>query len=164
MSTAAAAPAASSANEAPRKKSKLVLILVVALVGAGGAGGGAWFFLKGKPADAEHAAEEPKKKAPPTFVTPDVFTVNLADRDHFLQTQIVFEVESAKTTEALNAQMPILRSRILMLLSSKTSEELSQVDGKKKLVEELLTEVRGRLPEKEQKAVEAVHFASFVIQ
>lgn len=160
MSAAAAVPA----NEAPKKKSKLVLILAAALVGAGGAGGGAWFLMKGKPADAEHAAEEPKKKAPPVFVTPEVFTVNLADRDHFLQTQIVFEVGNAKITEALNAQMPILRSRILMLLSSKTSEELSQVEGKKKLVEELLAEVRARLDEKEQKSVEAVHFASFVIQ
>lgn len=160
MSTAAAAPAA----EAPKKKSKLVLILAAAMIGAGGAGGGAWFFMKGKNADAEHVAEEPKKKAPPVFVTPEVFTVNLADREHFLQTQIVFEVDNAKITDAINAQMPILRSRVLLLLSSKTSEELSQVEGKKKLVEELLAEVRARLDEKEQKAVAAVHFASFVIQ
>lgn len=160
MSTAAAAPVA----DAPKKKSKLVLILAAALVGAGGAGGGAWFMMKGKHADAEHAAEEPKKKAPPVFVTPEVFTVNLADREHFLQTQIVFEVDNPKLTDAINAQMPILRSRVLLLLSSKTSEELSQVEGKKKLVEELLAEVRGRLDEKEQKSVQAVHFASFVIQ
>lgn len=148
-----AAAAATAAPDAPKKKGKLPIIIAAALIGAGAAGGGAWFYMKNQHADAP--VEEVKKKGPPVFVNLEPFTVNLADRGHFAQAGLVFEVEDAHVTAAMTEQMPIIRSRILMLLSSKTADELTTPEGKTKLFEELLTEARAPLHGEEKKAKHA---------
>jgi flagellar FliL protein len=168
MSNAAVAGAAGA--EAPKKKSKLVPIVLGVVLLATGAGGG-WFYMKRSQGEAAQVEEAPKKKAPPVFVNLDPFTVNLADRDRYLQVGIVFEVESAEQGEAIKLQMPVMRSRILMLLTSKTADDLSPAEGKKKLVDELMLLVREVLPAAKdakkgdtEKGVTAVHFSGFVIQ
>jgi flagellar FliL protein len=85
--------------------------------------------------------------------------------DHYLQVGIVYEVENDKVTDALKLQLPVIRGKILLLLSSKTSADLSTVAGKDKLAEELLEAARAPLPTEEaKKGVAGVHYASFVIQ
>lgn len=154
--TAAATPPAKG------KSKKLILIAAIVLLAAGGGGAGWYFMHKGK-AEA-HAEAEPVKKAPSVFVTLEPFTVNLADQDRFLQVGVVYEVAGNEIAEAMKAQMPVIRSRILLLLSSKTVEALTGVDGKQKLAEELLTEARTPLAPKGDEAIGQVHFSSFVIQ
>lgn len=170
MSNAAAvAPGA----DAPKKKGKLIPILLGAVILAGGAGGG-YVYMQKSQGEAE-VEEAPKKKAPPVFINLDPFTVNLADRDRYLQLGVVFEVETPEVGEAIKAQMPVLRSRVLMLLTSKTADSLVPAEGKAKLVEELMDIVLDVLPGKEtkkgkkkkaddDKGVIAVHFSGFVIQ
>ncbi len=168
--------AAAPAEAAPKKRSKLPLILAAVVLLAAGAGG-TWFWLqkgKAKEGEPEHAAEV--KKAPPVFHPMDTFTVNLADRDRYLQLGIVYELRDNPTVEALKAVNPVVRSRILLALSAKTAEELTTVEGKKALAEQLIAEARQAMPEPEEKAkgkekdkdetkgVEGVHFSAFVIQ
>lgn len=153
---------AAATPPAKGKSKKLILIAAIVLLAAGGGGAGWYFMHKGK-AD-EHAEPAPVKKAPPVFVTLEPFTVNLADQDRFLQVGVVYEVAGNEVAEAMKAQMPVIRSRILLLLSSKTVEALTGVDGKQKLAEELLTEARAPLAPKGDEAIGQVHFSSFVIQ
>jgi flagellar FliL protein len=158
MSTATA----SASDEAP-KKSKMPLIIAAAVLAVGGAGGGVWFYMKQQQQyAAEHVVEAPKK--PPVFLPLDNFTVNLADRNHYLQAGLVFEVESTLIADSMKALMPVIRSRILMLLTAKTEEDLVAPGGKEKLAAEVIEAARESLPEKERKSVEKVHFSAFVIQ
>lgn len=126
----------------PKKSKKLLVIALAAVLLLGGGGGAAWFFLKPKPdaEDAEAEAKPAKKDTKPTvFSTLEPFTVNLADEggERFAQVAMVIEVESLEIDNRLKAQMPALRNRILLLLSSKRSDELLTVKGKKQLARQV---------------------------
>jgi flagellar FliL protein len=174
---AAAAPAAAPADAAPApKKSKKLLIIILAVVVllAGGGGAAAFFLMKKKAGDSpakEHKAAE--RKGPSVFATLDPFTVNLADpsREHYLQVGLIYELYSADVENDLKAQMPLLRSRALLLLTSKTSVELITAEGKGKLAGELVTLARAALAaskspgaQNSERGVADVHFSSFIIQ
>jgi flagellar FliL protein len=101
------------------------------------------------------------------FVTLEAFTVNLQpDPDEkFLQLEISLQVANPEQEELLKLQMPAVRSRLLMLLTSKTASEISTSEGKQKLSDEIVAEVKkpfskGAKPQE----VTGVFFTSFVIQ
>lgn len=163
----------------PKSKKKLIIVLVVLLLLGGGGGGAAWWFLKGnKPVDpkdpkaASKAAAAPKKdepELPPIFIRVDTFTVNLKrvdTEDHFLQTEMQFKLTDPKATEALKLRMPEIRNALLLLLSSRTHEELMTIEGKQKLSADIVTQanqiIRAKDPAKD--GVHGVYFTSFVIQ
>lgn len=169
MSTAAALPA----TDAPAKgKSKLLIILVAvfALLAAGG-GGAVWWFKHKAAAEAEAAAEggenKTAKKAestkPPVFVTLENFTVNLAGGDHFMQLGLVLQVKDDATAEKIKAYLPQIRSKVLLLLSSKSPEELQDGKGKQALIAELLADAREPFSA-EGERVQAVLLGSMLIQ
>jgi flagellar FliL protein len=165
----APAPAADAAPAKPKGNSKLLIIIIVLLLAGGGGGGYFWWKQQQHAAKdtkgAEHTVEA--KKAPPQFVPLDQFTVNLQDEssERYLQVAMVLEVSSAEAAEAVKAYMPIIRNRILMLLSSKRSADIANVEGKQKLAEAVVTEVRAPLSTPgPNKGIEGVHFSAFVIQ
>ena len=175
MATAAAAPAAEGAAAPKGKgkgKGKLIAIIVGVLVLACAGGAGAMIFLKPKgKATADEKAHVEKKQS--VFAPLDPFTVNLNDpgREHYLQIGLTFEVSGTDIADALKSQMPLVRSRVLLLLTSKGAEELASPEGKAKLAGELVTLVRtpmGELPiagvKTENRGVIDVHFSSFIIQ
>jgi len=161
MSKAATAPA--GVPPAANGKKKLVPIILAAVVLAGG--GGAWWFMGNKQADATPKVEAPK---PPQFVTMEAFTVNLKEdgtTDHFLQTGLSFQVSGPEVGEAIKLHLPVIRGKILLLLSSKSATELAPLEAKNKLAEEILAAARAPLPGADpKKGILAVHFASFIIQ
>jgi flagellar protein FliL len=154
MATSAAAvkaPAEAPAST-PKKKSNLLLIitLVATLLAAGGAG--AWWFLsqsQGDDAEAEEIASRPS-----IFLPLDQFTVNLQPEEgqQFLQTALTLKLSEQEIADAIKAQMPEVRSRLLFLLSSKKPSQLSSLEGKNKLAEEILREVEAALPPVRAKA------------
>lgn len=164
MATAAPKAARATEEAASKPKSKTMLFIVIGIVLLAAAGG-AWFFMgqKATPAQAEKAAPP----AAPVFVVLDTFTVNLQgdDDDRYLQTQFTLQVADAAQADVVKLFMPQIRSRLLTLLSSKKSEELKTPEGKKKLAEEIMAQVR--LPFAAKSApqqVSDVFFTSFVIQ
>lgn len=166
----AAAPEGEAAPK-PKKKGKLLVILIaLALIGGGG-GGAAWWFMKGKkpqdPKAATQKKDEPEK--PPIFIRIDTFTVNLKKtdtEDHYLQVELQFKVVDPKAEEAVKLRMPEIRNALLLLLSSKTQEELVTVEGKQKLSADIVSQanqiIRAKEPAKD--GVAGVYFTSFVIQ
>src|SRR5262249_13074967 len=116
---------------AKAKKSPLLLIAVAlfALLGGGGAG---WYFL-GHKSDA-HSAQEPKHGAAPIFVTLEPFVVNLAgDTQHYLQVGIDLRVVDPHLPDQIKAHLPEVRNAVLLLLSSKSADQLSSVEHKNQL-------------------------------
>ena len=177
----AASSAEPEAPVAPKKKSKRLLIAVIGIVALlllGGGGGAAWYFLKDSGEDhATAAADKDKGKGkgkeaaknlkPPVFVNLEPFTVNLASEgsDRYLQTTIVLQMSDDKSAEAIKVYMPVIRDRVLRLLSSKRTSEIDSGDGKQKLVAELVTVARESVPGStaEHGSVGAL-FSTFVIQ
>jgi flagellar FliL protein len=170
---------AEAAPAKPPGKKKLILVAGIVAVAVLGGGAGAYFTLKAKPAaevgkdgkdgaKAEAAVEHKRDpKAKPTFVTFESFTVNLNDKDNERYAQIVFAVETidSATGEMVKAQMPAIRGRVLMTLSSKTASDLLGREGKEKLAKDILEDARKamNLPDTDKSLIE-VHFSQFVMQ
>ncbi len=154
-----------SESAAPQSGKKGRLVIIASVVLLAGLAGGGWFFFQQEGAATAATTAEPAKKPTPSFVPLEIFTVNLADREHYLQVGLTYEVAGGSTVDAMKQKMPILRSRILLLLSSKTAEGLSTPAGKESLARELLEEARkaAELPAPGD-AISGVHFSAFVIQ
>ncbi|MDX3904145.1 MAG: flagellar basal body-associated FliL family protein [Pigmentiphaga sp.] len=128
-------------------------------------------------AGAQPAAEAPASGAGPAgapssnagkhvFTALDMFTANLAERDQdrFAQVGVVVELADAKAGSAFNAVVPPVRSEILLLLSSKTADDLLSLKGKQLLAEQIVEIVRKYIAPEFRQSVFGAHFSSFVIQ
>ena len=146
----------------PKKKGKLLMVLAAALVFASGGGGAAWYF--GVHSKSGEKAPETAKKTLPVFLNLDPFVVNLAGSDNYLQVGVVYAVTSPEIAEAIKARLPAVRSRVLLRLSSKTVGELTSLEGKQKLTDEILEDAKVSLDEAQRKGVVTMHFSAFVIQ
>ncbi len=165
----AAAPSANTADSnaadgeaKPKSRKKLFVIAGVALLLLGGGGAAAWHFMK-PPASEAHAAVKPPPPAP-VFLELEPFTVNLAG-DRILQTGITLQVKDAKDGEQLKLYMPQVKSRMLLLLSAKSIEELQSQNGKQVLATEIGASLK--LPyaaDLAPPAINGVFLTSFVIQ
>lgn len=153
MATAAAAKVPEAAGDAPKKKSKLPLIIILLVVLLAGGGGAAWFFLMRGHADDEEAEVKAASSKPATFLPLDQFTVNLQPEEgqQFLQVAMTLKVVDQHVADAIKAAMPEVRSRVLLLLSSKKPSQLSSLDGKNKLAEEVIHEVEQTMPVEKKK-------------
>lgn len=153
------------AGEPPKKKGKLLLILGVLLVLGGAGGGAAWYFTQLGAKSAEHMEIKPK---PPVFVTLETFTVNLqsdGESDHYLQVGIDLKVTDSTVVDLVKLHMPEIRNSVLLLLSSKSAGQITSLEGKQKLSEEIQVQVNKPLNAKAtNKGVTGVYFTSFVIQ
>jgi flagellar FliL protein len=172
----------------PNSKKKMIIIaaIILALIAAGGS---AAFFMmqkkdnthqsKGKTAeegeesadeDAEHeeaANGHSDPKMALTYVQFETFTVNLLPdpEDKFLQLDLTIEVRGVELAEKMKSQMPLLRNRVLLLLTSKKASDIATPEGKAQLSEELLAELKKPLTARGKPVkVTQVLFTSFVIQ
>jgi flagellar FliL protein len=75
------------------------------------------------------------------------------------------KMADAAQVDAIKSHMPEIRSRVLMLLSSKKASEISSSEGKKTLMTELIREITLPLgPGVQEGTLQEVLFTSFVIQ
>ncbi|MEO8419116.1 MAG: flagellar basal body-associated protein FliL [Methylophilaceae bacterium] len=145
-----------------RKKVLLLAAVLVAVVIAGAVG--AWYMLQQKGHHAEAKHETPK---PSVFVNLDTFTVNLQPdpNEQFLQMDIALQVADQEQADLIKLEMPKVRSRLLLLLSSKKSSEISSIKGKNQLTEEIIAQINQPFsPKAKGQNLLGVFFTSFVIQ
>lgn len=114
------------------------------------------------------SANSSEKEASATGATPvaklEPFTVNLSTTDRYLQTSLTLQIANAEVTEKIKMLMPKVRHAMIMLLSSKESEQLQSLEGKHLLIEEIKKGVNKTLDLKEHDGVTDVFFENFVIQ
>jgi len=152
---AAAAPATAEAVEPPappKSKKKLFIILGVLVVLVGGGVGG-YMYMQKSEADkkaAEAEANKPenilkkqltdrKQNAPPIYIPLDEMIVNLPGRggEHYLQTKIVLRTADSSTEGKVKQFMPVIRDKIITVLSSRQMQELATVEGKTMMAREV---------------------------
>lgn len=108
----------------------------------------------------EEASEEEFKE--PKFVK-EAFTVNLADSSgsHFAKVDVEIEVADDFVREELIRLRPRIRDFIVVVLSSKTYEQIASIDGRDFLREEIRNKINGYLTKGQ---VQNVYFTQFIIQ
>lgn len=169
------------AEETEKKKGgvfKLAIILLIVLALLGGGGFAAWkFLLQSAPEDPSTAggaltpsdAVQPvlqedvlESTGPVDVVKFEPFVVNLADPMGRRYLKITLEVEvAAGTGQALEASLSRAKDSLLLLLSSKFYAEISSLDQKL----ELKNEIMERLNQVVGKGkVKNIYFTEFVIQ
>ncbi len=145
-------------------KKKLMILVLVAIIAAAAASGVVWFFTR----SSDHAPEHKEVKAMPAIFVPiEPFTVNLQSETEgqFLQATIQLQVADLITVEVIKANIPLVRNRILILLSSKKAAEISTAEGKQKLADEIVALMKQPfIPKGKPQDVGGALFTSFIIQ
>ena len=113
----------------------------------------------------EAEVEQAEDEHPPVYEKLETFTVNLADQESYLQTDIQLLLGDASLQSKIKERMPEVRDALIRLLSSKTAEELALQDGKDALANEILQTMNDVLKVKDKsEGVKKVLFAAFIIQ
>ncbi|WP_028534013.1 flagellar basal body-associated FliL family protein [Paludibacterium yongneupense] len=150
--------------------SKLMLIAVVLLVLVLVAVAGVGYLFLHKPAAAGGAQAETtqtkKKDAPPAFEKLDTFVVNLTGASgSLLQVDMQAEVSDEEAKKKLTDYMPKIRSAVILLLSSKSADELATAEGKIKLKTQVKQIINQSMDAPDDNPpVVNVLFTSFIIQ
>lgn len=174
--------AAAKAVEAAARKKKLVMLAIIGVVLLLIAGGGTWFALRLLGGDKEIPAETKAEEHAPAQVADEAkgahkesfyevlepaFLANYqsAGRTHYLQLSLAVMARNEAGMEAVKTHMPLLRNRIVMLLSGEVFEQLQTDEGRTQLQQKLLTALQEILQKETGKPqIEQVFFTSFVIQ
>ena len=148
----------------------IILGVLVIVLGVGGYLGWDMFIKKDKKEGKNEAQisetqpQENKEEAPITYPL-DTFIVNLMDKSgsgkRYLKVGIILEIGNQEQGMMIEKYKPQLRDTILILLSSKSFKEISTMEGKLELKQELLLRVNQILSEA---IVRRIYFTEFVVQ
>ncbi|MDR4486260.1 MAG: flagellar basal body-associated FliL family protein [Nitrospirales bacterium] len=163
-----------NAAEAPPAKGgsgkKMMILGLAGVLLLGGGGGAAWFFMGGGHEEDtkagghdEHAKADEHSAEPGPVMELEPFLLNLADRDElrFLKVSIKLELDRPEETTDYQAKVPAIRDALLVLLSSKESQLLRTVNGKRRIREEIMARVNTLMSKGK---VANVYFTDFIIQ
>ncbi|WP_022852812.1 flagellar basal body-associated FliL family protein [Thermodesulfatator atlanticus] len=145
------------------KKFLIFIILGVLLLAGGGAGAYFLLFAKSSPPPEEQPAPEPPEPEVGPFLQLDPFVVNLADPTghRYLRAKITLEFRNDKAYQLANDRIPQINDAIIMVLSSKTVEEVLSPEGKLELRLELIRKLNDLLG---PNTVKNIYFTQFVVQ
>ncbi len=93
----------------------------------------------------------------------DTFTVNLksdAGR-RYLKVTMSLELEGEELSLELDNKSPVLRDRIIRILTSKTLEEISSKKGKQKVSDQIMDTLNAMISDGQ---IKGIYFTEFVIQ
>ena len=118
-----------------------------------------------KPKEEKKKQKEPKIAVYYKFDPPFVVNIQGQATSRFLQLTLEAMTYDQTVTTEIDQSMPVIRNNILLLLSSLTYEQVSTLEGKQKLREDILKEIQNVLKEKIGKpGVEEVYLTSIVMQ
>jgi flagellar FliL protein len=91
----------------------------------------------------------------------DEFTVNLADSNgrRFVKTTMILVTSSSSLRKELDAKMPLIRDRIIVILGEKRISDLETATGKELLKQEIISNINPLLIGGE---IQEIYFDSFV--
>ncbi len=150
----------------PMLKWIIIAVIVLLIVGGGIVG---WMMIqKGTKDKADRPTPAPEVKFDQAssfgnILPLEPFVVNLADPGgkRYLKTKIELELAAGTLQDELSTRMPQLRDTILLQLSSKTMEDIQNIDGKIALRNELIMRINQILTKGK---IRNLYFTEFVVQ
>jgi flagellar FliL protein len=164
---AAAEKTEENAAEKPKKKFpiKLVVIVVAVIVLAAGGFFGWQVMAQNDEEPAEEVKEEEVVEETTVIYPLKSFVVNLLSRNgttkNYLKVTMDIELSKEEYILEIEKQKAKVRDAVLMLLSSKTLKDISTVEGKLQLKQELLLRMNIILG---QGTIKKIYFSEFVVQ
>ncbi len=171
---------AETEEEGGKKKSPLVLIIIIAVACLGIGLGGAYFMSGSDSGEgsevADEATDDKEDSGSETVNSKDAFYFSLdpafvvnfqgKGRARFLQVNIDGMTRIEKMKLEVTKHLPQIRNNVVLLLSSKSYEELITPEGKESLRKEVLNEIQDVMEAETGNAegVENIFFTSFVMQ
>ena len=171
-----------------KKSNNMLMIIIIVVLLLIIIGGGVLAFLlmgdEDEGAPVESAAPQAKEQAAPKvqkrsssasysnsrklgeigILYPlDTFTVNLksdAGR-RYLKVTMSLELEGEELSLELDNKSPVLRDRIIRILTSKTLEEISSKKGKQKVSDQIMDSLNAMITDGQ---IKGIYFTEFVIQ
>ena len=151
---------------------KLIIVIIAAVILVLGVIGGGFFFMwkmmtttlqQNQVTVEETVAEEEQANAIKPLYSMDTFIVNLADQGgkRYLRVTMELEIDAIEVTEEINQRLPQLRNTILMIVPSKTYEDIGTAQGKSALRDELMTQLNTFLSTGQ---ITNIYFTEFVVQ
>ena len=142
-----------------------VFLLMMGMMGAG------FFMLWSKmnmvqqpvTAGQQDPAEEVQENTIGPLFPLNTFIVNLADKDskRYLRVKIEMELTNEEAEQEVEKRLPQVRDNILMIIPTRTFEDLNSAGGKIELRDELLSKLNALLMEN---YIKNIYFTEFVIQ
>ena len=156
----------------PQDKKKLFIMVGVAAAALAILGAVAVFALGGskgdkkssEPAKVESKEEGGRVEAVAGTTYPmEPFVVNIYDGQEirYLKIKVEFELANPQAKAEMDAKVAPLRDSILILLTTKTMQEIQDLQGKNQLREQILGAVSKIVPASK---VTKVYFTDFVVQ
>jgi flagellar protein FliL len=149
----------STAASPPRTgKAKKALLFAVLMLVLGVVGGAAYLMFSDDSSPAAQASQTEKAVMPL-----EPFLVNLADRDmrRYLKVKIELQADQEKTVKDLEKSLPRMRDALILLLSSKTYEDIATMEGKRQLKLDIAAKLA---PLPGGANIKDVYFTEFVAQ
>ena len=142
---------------------KLLIIIVAAVLLLGAGGGGYYFFLKPKKHTVAKKEVKPPPPAPPKLAYVDVkeMTLRLADpgAEHYIKLAPVLGVPVAKSEE-MGEKIPVVRDRIVTVVTARNSTDLATPAGKDKLKADLMEVLHHDFHED----VSEIYFSDYLVE
>ena len=155
----------------PRFPIKLVVVSAMASVLIGGSIFFALHYFLGSQSSfsqdsviSETKVDKPEKKAELGMIFPmEPFIVNLLDKGgkRYLKVKMELEIPTEHLAEEITRRKAQLRDTILLLLTSKTFEDVNRLDGKFQLRNELIFGINQIL---QSGKIQTLYFTEFVVQ
>ncbi|MGL6070826.1 flagellar basal body-associated FliL family protein [Craterilacuibacter sp.] len=145
----------------------VIVLLIILIVAVGGLGAYLYLSKDAASGNGTQTSQPAKKKpeGPPIFEKMDTFVVNLAgNTGALLQVEMQAQLIDAEAKKTLLEYMPKIRSGLILLLSSKSADELASADGKVRLKAQVKKIMNESIDLPGQEPVDSVVFTSFIIQ
>jgi len=150
---------------------KLMMVGIgLALLGAGVFAGMTFLGGDEAPADGEVAAAEPEPASGPALYQSlhPPLVVNFKDAlgdAHFMQITMEVMARDQNIVNSVRDHTPVIRNALILLYSGAVYEEVTTLEGKKKMLADGLAEIQRVMTEQTgEPGVEAVYFTALVIQ
>lgn len=162
-------------DTAPAKKGKLkliiLLVIVVILAIALSVAGTLW-FLRDDASTPDVGGDNGGEAAEEVFVPSTyldlekalVTTVQAQGRQRYAQVYVSLEASDPAALAAAKVHLPLIRSRLVMVLGNSQFAELQTPEGRRALADTMLGTVNQVLEQEGQPAVTRVLFRNFVVQ
>ena len=151
---------------------KVIIIIIAAVILLMAVIGGGFFMMwkmmtttlqQNQAVTEETVSEEEQANAIKPLYSLDTFIVNLADQGgkRYLRITMELEIDAIEVTEEINQRLPQLRNSVLMIVPSKSYQDIGTAQGKAALRDDLMVQMNTFLTTGQ---ITNIYFTEFVVQ